>query len=129
MIDAQVHNKFKLFVGEVDGDGSVSTLAKKVEAWANHAKVAAKSIGIEYLEHSKQVLLTIGYRDDEPGYGVKLSSVKVGRLGKLDEADIKRLEGEMERVTDKVSRIICHELYVTENNDFSMVFMSHSPGA
>jgi hypothetical protein len=124
-IEGQVHGKFKLFAGTLDGDGGIGTLARRVEAWVKFANVAPKSIGVEYLESTKRVLLTIGYRDDEAGYAVKLTAAPIGKLGSLDDADIGRLEGEMEKACDKLSRIICHELYVTETGDFSMVFMTH----
>jgi hypothetical protein len=124
-IDEQVHGKFKMFAGELDSDGSIGHLAKEAAAWVRGAKVAPKSIGVEYLESEKRVILTVGYRDDEPGYDVKLTSVPIARIGKLDSGDIARLEREMEKACGKLSRIICHELFVTEKGDLSMVFMTH----
>jgi len=124
-IEEQVHSRFKLFAGKLDADGSIGTLAMQVASWAHGAKVAPKSIGIEYLEGRQRVLLTIGYRDDEPGYAVKLSAVHVARIGALDDADIARVQGEMEKAGTKLQRVICHELYVTEAGDLTMVFMTH----
>jgi hypothetical protein len=125
MIADQVHNKFKLFAGSLDADGSITTLAGQASSWANGAKVAPKSIGVEYLESSKKILLTIGYRDDEAAYPIQLSNVPITRLGALDGADVSRVEGEMEKASARLRNIICHELYVTETGDLTMVFMTH----
>jgi hypothetical protein len=125
MIAHQVHNKFKLFAGALDADGTIGALAKQAASWANGARVAPKSIGVEYLESSKKILLTIGYRDDESAYAIQLTSVPITRLGALDGADVSRVEGEMEKASSKLSNIICHELYVTETGDLTMVFMTH----
>jgi len=126
-IEEQVHSKFKLFAGTLDSDGSIGTLARQVASWVRGAKVAPKSIGIEYLESTRRVLLTIGYRDDEPAYAVELTSVPVARLGALDEADLARVQKELEHTGSKLQRVICHELYVTEAGDLTMVFMTHEP--
>ena len=69
----QVHTKFKLFTGTLDASGNIGKLAGEVAAWAKSAKVAPKSIGVEFLERNKQVILSVGYRDDEPGYGIALA--------------------------------------------------------
>ena len=53
---------------------------------ARASGAAAKSIGVEYLEGSRQLLLTVGYRKDEPGYPISLRSVPLGRINELDEA-------------------------------------------
>ena len=124
MIDEQVHHKFKVFLGALDDDGTVGKLAGEVQAWAAQANVAPKSIGVEYVESADKLLLTIGYRDDEPGYPITLSSVKVGKLATLDAAELGRLEGQMEQASSKLARVICHELYVTGDHDLLMVFMT-----
>lgn len=122
-IAQQVHGKFKVFVGQPDAKGLIDELASKVSAWVRTAKVAPKSIGVEYLESAKQVVLTIGYRDDEPSYDVQLRLVPMGRIETLDDKGVARLERTLTEATAKIPNIICHELYVTETNDFHMVFM------
>jgi hypothetical protein len=126
MIDEQVHHKFKVFVGALDADGTVGQLAKAVQAWAAQANVAPKSVGVEYVESAGKLLLTIGYRDDEPGYPVSLTSVPVGRLDNLDDAAIARLEQQMGQASGKLARVICHELYVTDKRELLMVFMTQA---
>ncbi len=54
-ITDQVHTKFKLFTGALDQTGHIGRLADEVAAWAKAARVAPKSIGIEFVEKSKQL--------------------------------------------------------------------------
>lgn len=125
-IGDQVHTKFKLFVGALDAGGTIGKLAGEVAAWATSAKAAPKSIGIEFLEHSKKVILSIGYRDDEAGYGIALKTTKIATLGSLDAGELGKLERAMADAAAKDSRVICHELYVTDTNDMFVVTMSHA---
>jgi len=124
-ITEQVHGRFKVFVGQPDSKGRIDDLAGKVTAWVVSAKVAPKSIGVEYLESTKNVVLTVGYRDDEPPYQIKLSLVPMGKIAKLDPGSIAQLEKAMGEAASKIPNIICHELYVTADHGFHMVFMSH----
>jgi len=125
-IAEQVHGKFKVFTGKLAADGSLGTLGTEVESWAAAAKVAPKSIGVEFIESSGSLLLSVGYRDDEPGYPVKLSAVRIGKIESTDAAGLGLIERQMASASSKVSNIICHELYVTAQNDLLMVFMSHA---
>ena len=89
-------------------------------------KVAAKSIGVEYLESAKRVIITLGYRKDEEFYPVKLTGVPLGKVEDLaTRDDFSQLEGAIREASRKVDRIFCHELYITEGHEFLMVFMSH----
>ncbi len=124
-IGQQVHTKFKLFAGTLDGSGGLGKLAGEVAAWAKGAKVAAKSIGIEFLEKDHKVILSVGYRDDEPAYGIAIKSTKIAKLGKLDAADLSKLEKAMGDAAAHDKAVICHELYVTDANDLFVVTMSH----
>jgi hypothetical protein len=121
----QVHSKFKLFAGSLSPDGSIGALAKEVEAFAKTARAASKSIGIEYVEHTKQVLLSLGYRDDEPGYEITLHSVSLGKLAGTSADELAKAEEKMGEAADKVEKLICHELLVTDTNELIMVFMAH----
>src|SRR5262245_35272295 len=71
----QVHSKFKLFAGSLGPGGSLGSLGTEVEQFAAKVKAAPKSIGVEYLEHSKKVVVSLGYRDDEAAYPIKLTGV------------------------------------------------------
>ena len=72
-------------------------------------------------------MLTVGYRDDEPAYEVELRTVPVGKIEGLAGADLTELEQAMAKAGSDIERIICHELYVTSDNEFFMVFMAHKP--
>ncbi|HEY1814194.1 MAG TPA: hypothetical protein VGG74_17705 [Kofleriaceae bacterium] len=125
-VKGQVHESFKLFAGKLDGGGHISELGKQVSAWAASGKVAPKSIGIEFVESSKQVIFSVGYRSDEPGYGVKLASTKIGKVSTLDAAELGRLERALTEAASKAGDVICHELYVSDSNELYMVTMSHA---
>jgi hypothetical protein len=120
----QTHSKFKIFTGKLEADLSLGKLASDVEAFAKSSKAAAKSIGVEYLEASRLLVVTLGYRDDEAGYPIKLHAVKLGVAEKLDAADLARLEKKMEDEAGKLASVICHELFVTEKREFLMVLMT-----
>ncbi len=123
-VASQVHNRFKVFAGELEPGHRIDKLAAQVTAFAS-GKVAAKSIGVEYLESAKRLIVTLGYRDDEPGYAIKLHSVSLGRVDHLDGSDFSALEEKMAQASAKLENVICHELFVTEDHDFLMVFMTH----
>lgn len=125
-VKAQVHEAFKLFAGTLDSAGHITELAKQVTAWAASGKVAPKSIGIEFVEATKQVIFSVGYRSDEAGYGVKIASTKIGKLAKLDAAELERLEGALGNAAAGQRDVICHELYVTDSTELFMVTMSHA---
>ena len=127
-ITEQVHSRFKVFTGKLAADRTLGVLASEIEEWVRSAKVAPKSIGVEYLESSKQLILSVGYRDDESPYQIKLTSVEIGPLGQLDAPGLAKLEQAMTRASASVKNIICHELYVTETNELLMVFMAHQAG-
>jgi hypothetical protein len=122
----QVHSKFKLFAGTLDPSGSLGSLGTDVEKFAAGAKAAPKSIGVEYLEHSKQVVISLGYRDDEAPYPIKLSSVSLGKVETFSAEECKKLEEKMGAAAAKVPGIICHELLVTGDHEFVMVFMTNA---
>jgi len=123
-IKNQVHTRFKVFVGELATDRSIGDLAAKVATFAKTAGVAAKSIGVEYLESLKKVVITLGYRTDETPYPIRLHSVALGKVPVLTN-DFSVLETAMAAAAEKLSNVICHELYVTEDQDFFLVLMTH----
>jgi hypothetical protein len=120
----QVHSKFKVFAGELAPDKTIGKLASEVSAFANSRRIAAKSIGVEYLESLKRLVVTLGYRDDEPYYPIQLHSVHLGKTAVL-AGDFTALEKAMADASNKHANIICHELYATEDQDFILVLMTH----
>lgn len=119
----QVHGKFKVFVGALDDDATPGSLGAQIAAWVAAKGVAAKSIGVEYLEGARQLVLTVGYRDDEPGYPVAVKAVPLGPLGHLDEAGCADLEARMAAAAQGLGHVICHELYITGDHEVAMVFL------
>ena len=124
MITTQVHDKFKIFTGKPAKDKTIGKLADEVAAFAKKSKVAAKSIGVEYLESAGQLLITLGYRDDAEPYPIKLHSVPLGKVDALAK-DFSTIEKAMAAASAKHRNIICHELYVTGDGDFFLVLMTH----
>jgi len=123
MIKNQVHSKFKVFIPEsgLTAVESVRRLSAMVATFTKENAIAAKSVGVEYLESKDQIVLSIGYRDDEPGYSAKLTSVSLGKLELRPEV----IEGAMERAAAAVENVICHEFFVDEEGEFVMVLLSH----
>jgi hypothetical protein len=122
-IAKQVHDKFKIFSGELATYGTIGKLADEVAAFANKSKIAAKSIGVAHIEPGRLVI-TLGYRDDEEPYPVKLHCLPLGKVD-LKAGDFHALETSMAKATGKHRNIICHELYVTGGHDFTTVLMTH----
>ncbi len=116
----QVHTKFKVFHGKRAEDGTIGELARQIEDFANSNKVSAKSIGVEYLESADELVMTLGYNDDEH------SPIKIHceRVGTVDKADFSALETAMMQAASNQKNIICHELYITDDGSFYMVFMT-----
>jgi hypothetical protein len=123
-ITKQVHDKFKIFSGELASDGSIGKLAGEVADFANKSKIAPKSIGVAYLEPVKRLVVTLGYRDDEEPYPVKLHCISLGKVD-MKAGNFHALEASMAKATAQHRNIICHELYVTAACDFTMVLMTH----
>ncbi len=120
--NAQVHDKFKLFIGELDDAGHVNTLAKSVHEWVAKSNVAVKSVGAAYAKG--KLVLSIGYRDDEPAYAVELHSLKLGRVGTLDADESNRFNRAIESGGMNWPPVLAHTMYVTKDNDLYLVILS-----
>jgi hypothetical protein len=121
MIKHQVHSKFKVFISDAESEDAVEQLFRQADVFTKDNSVAPKSIGVEYLEGQKRLILSIGYRDDEPGYPVNLKSVLLGKLAMNSST----IEAALEKAADETDNVICHEFFVTEGGDFVMVLLSH----
>ena len=118
-VQQQVHHKFRVFVGSSIGD-----VADKVRAFTADSSVAAKSIGIEYVEQTDQFLLSLGYAPGQEGYPVTVTEAIAGPLPQNDEAD--ELCASLERAAANAGDVICHELYVDADAVVHMVFMARA---
>ncbi|MFN0102890.1 MAG: hypothetical protein ACKV2U_12465 [Bryobacteraceae bacterium] len=123
-IAKQVHDKFKVFVGALAPDQTLGSLADEVAAFASERRVAAKSIGVEYLEALDRVVVTLGYNEGEEHYPIRLHCVPMGKVDVLGK-DFAAMEAAMGAASAQRKNIICHELYLTGSGDFYMVFMTH----
>lgn len=122
----QVHNKFKIFSGPLAADKTIGDLADQITGFVAEHKVAAKSIGVEYLESAKKLIISLGYREGDESYPIKVHTVSLGKIGGLATGDMSRLEAAMTAACDKIEGILCHELYITDDGDFLVVFMSRA---
>jgi len=120
-------SKFKLFIGEIGSHVALGTLVREVENFVRENPCAPKSFSVEYLEGSKRLLFSLGYRDDEPPYGISLSTIPLGRIGELSNEDIARLESRQAEAAAAVKNVISHELFVS-GGDCTMVLMAPSAG-
>jgi hypothetical protein len=123
-IQEQVHNKFKVFAGTLQADNTLGPLADEISRFVQASKIAPKSIGVEYVESADRLIVSLGYRDDEPGYPVTLHSVTLGKVDTTG-SDFQALEQKMAAASAGLANIICHELYITDEQEMLMVFMTH----
>lgn len=117
-IQQQVHDRFKVFVGD-----SVEALNAQVTAFTAGATVAAKSIGVEYLESKGSLVLSLGYCDDAEGYAARLSAKSVGVHDLGSPESLAALESALSDAASAAGDVICHELYVTETDEVHAVFL------
>ncbi|HET7460415.1 MAG TPA: hypothetical protein VFJ82_04170 [Longimicrobium sp.] len=122
-VTEQVHDKFKVFTG-TPGNGDLGPLAGQVEAFVREQRIAPKSIGVEFIERARKLVLTVGYRDDEQPYEVRLTSRSLGKVDGLE--DLGGLEQRMSAVAGELQGVLCHELFVTDEDEFVMVFMARA---
>jgi hypothetical protein len=123
-IKSQIHNRFALFTSTPDETGLVpTTLADAVANFAaSNQNIAIKSVGIEYLEHDKQLILSLGYAEGQAGYPVKLQCASLGKFGATQLGEI---AAAMEKAASQIGEVICHEFYVREDNEFFLVMLVH----
>ena len=118
-VSNQVHSKFHVFVGATIGE-----VSDKVRDYTAAGSVAAKSIGVEFVEQTNQFLLSLGYAEGQEGYAVTLTEEIAGPLPTEETAA--ELEAALERASDAAGDVICHELYVDADSVVHMVFMARA---
>jgi hypothetical protein len=118
----QVHDRFKLFAGALDDAGHIKDLAAVVHAWVAKDKVAVKSVGAAVA--NGKLLLTIGYRADEPTFPIELHSLKIGRIGALEPDEVTMYNRAIESGGMNWPPVIGHALYATKQNDLYLVILS-----
>ncbi len=71
------------------------------------------------------MLFSVGYRDDEEAYPVKLHAIPVGKIDPSnDDEDHAELESAMGKAASSFADPICHELFVTAESEILMVILA-----
>jgi hypothetical protein len=112
------HSQFKIFKGKLESIGDIKS---KIESFVSDNKVSARSIGIEFIEHTKEVLVSLGYAKDGDYSPVSIDAVNFGKVDLNDTAAIEKM---MSDAAEKQKNVICHELCITDTDEFMMLFMS-----
>jgi hypothetical protein len=121
---SQVHSQFQVFTSDSNPSlaDSFNKLKMEIERFTAKGDLAPKSIGVEYLEHTHQIVMSLGYTEGtEPGYTVRLTALDIGRF---EPNDTKGIANAMSKAALTVENTICHEFYVSEDNEFTMILMS-----
>jgi hypothetical protein len=120
-ISLQVHDNFKSFVGS-----DIAAISAAISSFALSTGAAAKSIGIVHVSGAGELLFSLGYRGDEPGYPVALASVSLGHIDTVHAAGLDALDEALSAAATGIDGIICHELVVDAAGDFTAVFLTHT---
>lgn len=126
-VASQAHAKFKVFVGSLGSQLALTELLREVESFVRANPCAPKSLAVEYLESAKKLVLSLGYRDDEPPYAITLQTIPIGRIGDLGPDDVARLEKRLAEGAAAIRNVIGHEIFVSDA-ECTMVLMSPSAG-
>lgn len=112
------HNLFKVFIGRLD---AINEIKSQLEVFVDTNKVSARSIGIEYIEQSEEVIVSLGYSSNGDYTPVTITPVD---LGVVDLKDTAKMESLMSAAATKQQNVICHELFITHKKELMMLFMS-----
>jgi hypothetical protein len=110
----QTHSQFKVFVGS--GQNLIQTAASAFSSY----QIAPKSLGVEFIEAADVLVITLGYRDDEPAYQFGLTEVNLGKLDLVPAA----IADALGDAAAKLENVICHEFYVNKEGEFFAVFLT-----
>ena len=117
-VQHQVHDKFKVFFGK-----SISDINSQLQSATSDGSVAAKSIGVEFMEARNQFLVSVGYAEGQAGYAVTLVDTVVGPLPEFNDAP-DQLCASLEEIAEQNGDVICHELYVDIAEVVHLVLMT-----
>jgi len=117
----QVHDNFKSFVGS-----DIGSISGAISSFVASSGAAAKSIGIVHVNSAGELLFSLGYRDDEPGYPVALKSANLGHIDTVHASGLDALDAALDTAASEIDGIICHELVVSDSGEFVAVFLTHT---
>ena len=116
----QVHDKFKIFFGK-----SISDISAQIQSATADSSIAPKSIGVEFMESRKQFLVSVGYAEGQAGYPVSLIDTVVGPIPEFNDAP-DQLCSSLEAIAEENGDVLCHELYVDNDEVVHLVLMTKS---
>jgi len=119
----QVHGKFKFFLLDFKNGKLSKADQKAVTDFANGAGVLVKSIGIEYIESEKRVLLSLGY---EGRRNAERVGIAISKIGKLDAKKLEKSETKMAQLAAKAGQVICHELFIDDKKQLFAIFLKRA---
>ena len=115
---AQAHSKFKVFVGKSGKD-----VIEQAQEFVAAQPIRPISLGVEYLEGSEKVVLSLGYAlPDEDNRRPARTSFEEVSLGKLD-LNPELIASALEDAARKLEPVICHEFYVNKGGEYFVIFM------
>ena len=117
-IQHQIHDKFKVFFGK-----SIANLDTQIRDSTADGSIAAKSLGIEFMEMRNQFIASLGYADGQAGYAVGLVETVVGPIPEFNDAP-DQLCASLEALAEEYGDVICHELYVDNAEVVHLVLMT-----
>ena len=116
--DHQVHDKFKSFVGT-----DIEAISTEVSAFVTSSGVKPISIGIVHVNSANELLFSLGYQEGEPGHSASLTAVNLGHIDTVHASGLEALDSALDAAAADIDNIICHELLVSGDGDFSAVFL------
>lgn len=116
IIQQQVHTKFKVFEGS-----SVAEIGRTIRMFTAGGAIAAKSLGVEYVEANDNFLLCLGFAESQAGYPVKITEAVGGPLPVHGDTD--ELSASLEACAAAAEHVVCHDIYVDKENIVHIVFM------
>jgi hypothetical protein len=122
----QAHNKFKVY--SVPFSGSFDAKTKKpILAFVNQEGVSAKSVGIEFLESSSRLVISIGYavqKKNTSKYDLTIKSVGKHDFSGEGFAELDKVSAAFEKTAGKLENIICHEFFITGSGEAFAIFLT-----
>lgn len=122
----QSHSKFKFFPVKNPGLSlQLGHVSKLISDFVATEKVAAKSIGVEYVEKHDALIVSLGYAEGQGTFPVLLNTVDLGKQ-LVSGSDLSVLETLFEDAASALSGVICHEFYVDKDDHVVAVFLRAS---
>jgi hypothetical protein len=110
-------NKIKLFKSNSD---SPEKILKEVTEFAATQNISAHSLGVEYVEPLDQLIISLGYREEDDPTSIEIIQHTIGNISTNSLAE---LESNFKKILDTFEKPICHEFFVNNAFDLIGIFM------